>query len=87
MAARVRSGSDSETRRGGPIAIDKIVEHAFREAREYSSRGEPLYSVSVSLTIGCWSLDDFLAGPLASLSMHGSRCVRSPRSQAADAGR
>ena len=61
--------------RGGPIAIDKIVQHAVREAREYSYRGEPLYSVSVSLTIDGWSLDDLLAGPLVSRSTYAVSTV------------
>ena len=61
--------------RGGPIAIDKIVQHAVREAREYSYRSRPLYSVSVSLTIDGWSLDDLLAGPLVSRSTYAVSTV------------
>lgn len=54
--------------RGGPIAAEKIVEHALRQAREYSFGGRPMHSASVSLTVGGWSLDDLLAGPLVSRS-------------------
>ena len=52
--------------RGGPIAVEKVVEHALREARAYSFRGVPLYSVSVNLAVDGWSVDELLAGPLAS---------------------
>ena len=52
--------------RAGPIAVDKVVEHALREARAYSFGGKPLYSVSVSLAVDGWTVDDLLAGPLAS---------------------
>ena len=54
--------------RGGPIAPDKIVEHARRQAREYTYRHAPMYSVSVSLTVGGWEVDALLAGPLSSRS-------------------
>lgn len=52
--------------RGGPIAAEKIVEHALRQAREYSYEGRPMYSVSVSLTVDGWDLASLLAGPLSS---------------------
>ena len=52
--------------RGGPIAVEKIVEHALREARAYSFGGSPLFSVSVSLAVAGWTVDELLAGPLAS---------------------
>jgi hypothetical protein len=42
--------------RGGPIAAEKIVEHALRQAREYSYEGRPMFSVSVSLTVDGWDL-------------------------------
>lgn len=54
--------------RGGPVAAEKIVEHALRQAREYSLAGAPMWSVSVSLTISGWSVDEILAGPMASRS-------------------
>ena len=61
--------------RGGPIAAAKIVEHALREARAHSFQGKPLHSVSVSLTIDDWTLDDVLAGPLASRSTYAVSTV------------
>jgi hypothetical protein len=54
--------------RGGPIAAEKIVEHARRQAREYTYRNAPMYSVSVSLTVGGWDVSALLAGPLSSRS-------------------
>jgi hypothetical protein len=42
--------------RGGPVAVEKIVEHAKRQARDYTFRGEPMHSVSVSLTVAGWDL-------------------------------
>ncbi len=54
--------------RGGPVAPEKVVEHAQRQAREYTYRDVPMYSVSVSLTVSGWDLSALLAGPLASRS-------------------
>ena len=56
--------------RGGPIAADKIVEHASRQAREFTFRGSPMYSISVSLTVDGWDLPALLAGPLSSRSTY-----------------
>jgi hypothetical protein len=52
--------------RGGPIAAEKLVEHALRQAREYTYRSEPMHSVSVSLTVADWTVDAILAGPMSS---------------------
>ncbi|MEO6157077.1 MAG: hypothetical protein ABIQ39_05550 [Ilumatobacteraceae bacterium] len=54
--------------RGGPVAPEKIVEHAQRQAREYTYRDLPMYSISVSLTVPGWDLSALLAGPLSSRS-------------------
>lgn len=54
--------------RGGPVTSEKIVEHARRQAREYSFRNAPMYSISVSLTVPGWDLSALLAGPLSSRS-------------------
>ena len=53
---------------GGPIAPAKVVEHAQRQAREYTYRNVPMYSISVSLTVPGWDLSALLAGPLSSRS-------------------
>ena len=54
--------------RGGPLAAEKFVEHARRQAREYTYDGSPMFSISVSLTVGGWDRDALLAGPLSSRS-------------------
>ena len=61
--------------RGGPVSAEKFIEHAAREAREHSFQGRPMHSVSVSLTVGGRSLDDLLAGPLASRSTFAQSTV------------
>jgi hypothetical protein len=65
--------------RGGPIAAEKIVEHALRQAREYTYQGTPMYSVSVSLTIDGWDLAALLAGPLSSRAAFAVSTVGSVR--------
>ena len=49
--------------RGGPVTTEKFVEHALRQAREFTFRSAPMYSISVNLTVGGWDLDALLAGP------------------------
>ena len=78
--------------RGGPIAPAKVVEHAQRQAREYTYRNVPMYSISVSLTVGRWDVSALLAGPLSSRSAFavstagatvvGSRWLSTDRTQA-----
>lgn len=65
--------------RGGPVAVEKFVEHARRQAREYSYEGAPMYSISVSLTVGEWDLDALLAGPMASRSTFATATVGAVR--------
>ena len=38
------------------IRDDNLVEHARRQAREYTYRNAPMYSISVSLTVNGWEL-------------------------------
>lgn len=66
--------------RGGPVAVEKFVEHARRQAREYSYSGRPMHSISVSLTVGEWDLEALLAGPLASRSTYATAVVGVVRS-------
>ena len=61
--------------RGGPITPEKFLEHAHRQAREFTFRGAPMYSVSVNLTVAGWDLDALLAGPLASRSTYATATV------------
>jgi hypothetical protein len=65
--------------RGGPIAAEKIVEHALRQAREYSYEGRPMYSVSVSLTVDGWDLAALLAGALSSRTTFAASTVGAVR--------
>ncbi len=65
--------------RGGPIAAEKIVEHALRQAREYSYEGRPMYSVSVSLTVDGWDLAALLTGPLSSRTTFAASTARAVR--------
>ncbi|CAN5562159.1 hypothetical protein BH23ACT3_BH23ACT3_02180 [soil metagenome] len=66
--------------RGGPVAVEKFIEHARRQAREYSYEGAPMYSISVSLTVGGWDLEALLAGPMASRSTFATATVGAVRS-------
>jgi len=61
--------------RGGPIAAEKLIEHARRQARAYTFRGEPMFSISVSLTVTGWDLASLLAGPLSSRSTYALSTV------------
>jgi hypothetical protein len=61
--------------RGGPVTPEKFLEHAHRQAREFTFRGAPMYSISVNLTVGGWDLDALLAGPLASRSTYATATV------------
>ena len=65
--------------RGGPIAAEKLIEHAQRQARAYTYRGEPMFSISVSLTVGGWDLASLLAGPLSSRSTYALSTVGAVR--------
>lgn len=43
--------------RGGPLTVEKLVEHARRQAREFSLRGAPMASISVDGLVGGWTLE------------------------------
>ena len=61
--------------RGGPVTTEKFVEHAVRQARDFTFRGAPMYSISVNLTVDGWDLEALLAGPLASRSTYATATV------------
>lgn len=67
--------------RGGPVAPEKIMEHANRQAREYSIRGMPMYSISVSVAVGRWDLPGLLAGPLRSRATYAVTTVGALREE------
>jgi len=58
-----------------PVTTEKFIEHAVRQAREFTFRGAPMYSISVNLTVAGWDLDALLAGPLASRSTYARATV------------
>jgi hypothetical protein len=66
--------------RGGPVTTEKFVEHALRQAREFTFRSAPMYSISVNLTVGGWDLDALLAGPMASRSTYATPTAGAVRS-------
>lgn len=43
--------------RGGPLTVEKLVEHAHRQARDFSLRGEPMASISVDGLVAGWTLE------------------------------
>jgi hypothetical protein len=47
--------------RGGPIAAQKVAEHAQRQQALFTFRGLPMVAISVDLTVGGWTLDRILA--------------------------
>lgn len=65
--------------RGGPVTAEKFLEHAVRQAREFTCRGVPMHSISVNLTVEGWDLDALLAGPMASRSTYATATVGAVR--------
>jgi hypothetical protein len=65
--------------RGGPVTTEKFLEHARRQAREFTFRGAAMYSISVNLTVAGWDMDALLAGPLASRSTFATTTVGAVR--------
>jgi hypothetical protein len=51
--------------RGSPISGAKFLEHATRQAREYSLRGRNMASLSVDLVLPDWPLDRILREQLS----------------------
>ena len=46
--------------RGGPIAAQKVAEHAQRQEALFTFRGQPMVAISVDLTVEGWTLDRIL---------------------------
>ncbi len=65
--------------RAGPLTVQKLVEHARRQQRDYSYRGEPMASVSVAATIGDWTLERILRERLWSRSTYATTTVAAVR--------
>lgn len=66
--------------RGGPLTIEKFVEHARREMERYTLAGEPLVSVSVDLAVGDWTLEVILREVMWSRSTYATATVGRLRS-------
>jgi len=54
--------------RGSPIRGERFLEHAIRQAREYSLRGANMASISVDLVLPGWPLERILARQLRNYS-------------------
>src|SRR5437667_4579169 len=61
--------------RGGPCSVEKLLEHARRQERRYSFEGRPMASLSVSATVGNWTLDRILSEPLRTQSTYATCTV------------
>lgn len=46
--------------RGGPLTVEKLLEHALREQSRFSYRGMPMPSVSVDAAVGRWTVEAIL---------------------------
>lgn len=58
--------------RAGPLAVEKLLEHARRQETVFSYRGMPMTSVSVDATVGPWTLEAILRDRLWSRSSYGA---------------
>jgi hypothetical protein len=61
--------------RGGPLTIEKLLDHAVRQQRDYSFRGQPMASVSVAATVDGWTVDRILRERLWSRTTYGTATV------------
>lgn len=58
--------------RGGPITVEKIVEHALRQMELFSYRGEPMVAISADLTVPGWTVDRILEARMATRSRYAT---------------
>lgn len=58
--------------RGGPVTVEKLVEHAARQLREFSFRGLPMASISVDGTVDDWTAEVLLRERLWSRSQYAT---------------
>jgi hypothetical protein len=61
--------------RGAPITAAKFLEHATRQAREYSLRGANMASLSIDLVLPEWPLDRILTEQLATYRRYAATAV------------
>jgi hypothetical protein len=43
--------------RGGPLTVEKLVEHAQRQMRDFSLRGAPMASISADGLVAGWTVE------------------------------
>jgi hypothetical protein len=65
--------------RAGPLTVEKLVEHALRQQRDYSYRGEPMPSISVAATVSGWTVERILRERLWSRSTYATATVGAVR--------
>jgi hypothetical protein len=65
--------------RGGPLTVDKLLEHARRQMREFSFRGSPMASVSVDGTVAGWTVELVLRERMWSRSQFATATVAAVR--------
>lgn len=61
--------------RGGPLAAEKLAEHARRQSRAFSYCGRPMFSVSADATVAGWTLEVILSDRLWSRSTYATCTV------------
>jgi hypothetical protein len=61
--------------RGGPIAAEKIVEHALRQRALFTYRGEPMIAISTYLTVSGWNVERILHQLMRSRSRYATALV------------
>ena len=61
------------------MTIEKIVEHAARQALEYSFQGKPMFSLSADMTIANWTLEQILRTRIWSRSTYATATARTLR--------
>jgi len=61
--------------RGGPIAAQKVAEHAQRQEALFTFRGQPMVAISVDLTVEGWTVDRILAERMQTRSSYASAMV------------
>lgn len=61
--------------RGGPISVEKFVEHVRRGRGRYSYGGQPLVSISVDAAVAGWTLEAILQERLWSRTSYATTTV------------
>ena len=63
--------------RGGPIAAEKIGEHARRQQALFTYEGEPMVAISVYLAVTGWSVERILRDLMGSRTRYATSVVGS----------